>query len=247
MKQKEARDAARAAGVSIFNVGQACKRGHLNGRYVSDGCCVGCRQDRYRKNGDAISESGKIAYRENKEIFSERHKAYREKNKDYLTEKDRAYREANKEVLADKRKKLYETEPERLKIINSRARAKRNKRLMNWGEEQNVSIQVRERELYSMADQLARDIASEYEVDHMYPLLGKLVCGLHVAGNLQLIPRTLNAQKRNKFVLTEPHEWMLYMTGRPLREPDWCAEAEAFYRGIGWDFRRGCYGEKQLR
>lgn len=37
------------------------------------------------------------------------------------------------------------------------------------------------------------------EVDHIIPLTNRLVCGLHVEDNLQLLTRTENAKKNNKF------------------------------------------------
>lgn len=41
-----------------------------------------------------------------------------------------------------------------------------------------------------------------YEVDHIIPLLGKLVSGLHVLSNLQYLTKTDNRCKGNKFNVT---------------------------------------------
>lgn len=38
-----------------------------------------------------------------------------------------------------------------------------------------------------------------WQVDHIVPLVSDLVCGLHWEGNLQVITRTENATKNNKF------------------------------------------------
>lgn len=44
-----------------------------------------------------------------------------------------------------------------------------------------------------------RDYGLDVVVDHIIPLKGKLVCGLHVENNLTLKLRSYNARKSNKF------------------------------------------------
>ena len=40
------------------------------------------------------------------------------------------------------------------------------------------------------------------EVDHIIPLQGQFVSGLHVPENLRVIPRSINRSKRNKVDLS---------------------------------------------
>jgi len=53
-------------------------------------------------------------------------------------------------------------------------------------------------EAYSFAAEKTKITGIKWEVDHVYPLQGKVVSGLHVPSNLQIIPAKMNRQKGEK-------------------------------------------------
>lgn len=67
-----------------------------------------------------------------------------------------------------------------------------------WGEkefEQFVFL-----EAYNLAKLRKKMLHSEWHVDHVVPLQGKLVSGFHISNNIQVILAKDNLQKSNKFV-----------------------------------------------
>lgn len=55
------------------------------------------------------------------------------------------------------------------------------------------------KELYKEADRLTVETGIMHEVDHVIPIRGKFVSGLHVHNNLQILTKTANREKGNKF------------------------------------------------
>jgi hypothetical protein len=54
-------------------------------------------------------------------------------------------------------------------------------------------------DIYKMAHELSKSTGYKWHVDHVIPINGKYVTGLHVAHNLKVIPASYNHRKSNKF------------------------------------------------
>lgn len=56
------------------------------------------------------------------------------------------------------------------------------------------------KEIYDRAHQLTVETGEMHEVDHVIPLQGKLICGLHVETNLKILTFIDNRTKGNKWL-----------------------------------------------
>jgi hypothetical protein len=187
------RSEARIIGSKYYFTGIPCKHGHIALRKAK-GICVECMRaetKKYREKRKKYfqeynqSEPGQASkqryYAKNKEIVIQKAKAR-------AAESKRKYRKAWKEA-----------NPEEVRAFTNDRRRRHKNATPKWlSKEQKTKI----RKIYKEAAVLCAEVPKSYAVDHIVPLMGKEVCGLHVPWNLQILTAEENFKKNNKLLDT---------------------------------------------
>lgn len=156
-------------------------KGTKTGLHSSCKDCYKQRTNAYKKaNADLIASKSKEYYLENKETI--------------LT-KNLEYHENNPVSIRKAKKKWKERNPHKVTACTAKRRAAKLNATPMWlTKEHFKEIDM----FYWLAKDLKSVSGEEYHVDHILPLQGKNVCGLHVPWNLQVLPADLNLSKNNK-------------------------------------------------
>ncbi len=165
---------ATAKGLPRYFTGKPCKSGHIAERTTKDKRCTTCSANWAAK--------------------------WREKNPGRNAEYSRKWRAADPERAREGvRQSLRKWRPKNRhkKAYETRLRdAGKAKRTPKWANLDAILC------IYEEAKELTEFTGVEWHVDHVIPLKGKLVSGLHVRENLQLLPAIENMRKHNKFEIT---------------------------------------------
>jgi hypothetical protein len=153
--------------------------------------------DYHSRNKDIRNLQSKIYYEENKEKLLLWQKEYNLERRDFVLQylRDRHNTVKYTEEYRKKYKEYYETNKEFFIGRAAKRRAAKLKALPKWLTPEQLE-QIKE--LYTCAQMFKLYTGEEYHVDHIVPLQGENVCGLHVPWNLQVIPAKENLSKSNK-------------------------------------------------
>lgn len=167
--------------------GEPCPKGHpwSVGRYENEKKCAECVQVRanryYTTNKEKVLQKLKETYPEKRQSLLARQKRWRDEN----PEKQRAI----------VRRMLSNRDLPAHNARNMRRHADKLQRTPAWADLKEI------RRYYDVAAEMTAKTGELWHVDHEIPLRGKLVSGLHVPDNLQLLPAKENCSKQNKFTV----------------------------------------------
>ena len=117
---------------------------------------------------------------------------------DERKEKSKEYVAKNRESINKNSKKYREANKGKINALTAFRYTAKLQRTLSWlTEEEKQRIKC----YYSLAAMRNRTDDKTWDVDHIVPLRGTGVSGLHVPWNLQVIPRIDNIKKGNKFVV----------------------------------------------
>jgi hypothetical protein len=185
MEYPKTRKEAKETGATHYYTGEPCSRGHVALRKTK-GSCTECLKE------DWTADNAKRSLKPKSEAAKKAGRKYYECNKELV--KLKALGRSN-EDRQRYRNAWKDRNPLEVKASTKHRRDKHKQATPKWlSLEQKAEI----RKIYIDAMTVSRVTKTPYVVDHIIPLRGQDVCGLHVPWNLQIMSREENLKKSNK-------------------------------------------------
>jgi hypothetical protein len=182
---------AKAAGATHYFTGEPCKHGHIAPRKTK-GACIECLKVEWQNAAETRVEYFR-AYNKREDIKDRKNEWYQENREAVISAA--ATRPAA--VLREYRNAWKANNKTQVRADTKARRRKHRDATPLWlTRKQKSEI----RQLYQIAITMTQTTGEQYVVDHIVPLRGESVCGLHVPWNLRVITQDENLKKSNKHV-----------------------------------------------
>lgn len=188
---------ARARGFPRYYTSRVCKSGHVAERLVSNASCLDCMLESNARAREKDPERFKAYSRDTGARFLANNPDYTKTQYGLHKEKIKA------RTLAHQR-----DNPEMARARRLRWKRKNAEWCAGWSAKRRQTLR-RQTHAWLTPDQIAEIDAIYFEaankdggpwhVDHIVPINGVSVCGLHVPWNLQILLAVENMQKGNRF------------------------------------------------
>lgn len=132
----------------------------------------------------------------NPEKWKAQRQRYAKKHPDVLVAKTTKWRKANPERAAELSRKTRLKNKARILANKAKYRASKRNKTPIWVDKEHLWLI---KQAYELAILRSKMFGFDWHVDHIIPLNGKNVSGLHVIENIQVIPAAENLLKNNKY------------------------------------------------
>lgn len=168
-------------------------------------CCKKRRLELISQNPEYYKEKKRLSLNkwrnENREYVRTKAAEKRLKNPEQHRKHCKTYNSKNKQKISIKNKKYRKERPDKVYEHLHKRRIRKLQRSLNCIDIENVT------KLSLICKEMNKQAGyKKYEVDHIIPLKGKNVSGLHVSWNMQIITKIENNVKKNKFDGTYENE-----------------------------------------
>lgn len=151
----------------------------------------------YRKrNKEKLAVEARERYQANHAKYLDKKKKYYQENREEIREKQLKYRNENKEKVLQSNRQWRKNNPDKARENDVRCRYRRYKARPAW---LTVEQQKQINTIYKECRRMTIETGIQYHVDHIVPINGETVCGLHIPENLQILTASENCSKRNSF------------------------------------------------
>lgn len=182
---------AKAQGAKYYFTGEPCKHGHIAPRKTK-GACLDCLKAEWVQAADTRAEYFR-AYNRKAEVKEKKHEWYQEN-------REQVIQAAATRPLHVKREYQANWKERNIVWVRADTKARRRKHRDATPPWLTRSQKSEIRQLYQIAITMTKTTGEQYVVDHIVPLRGNDVCGLHVPWNLRVITQEENLKKSNKLV-----------------------------------------------
>lgn len=156
------------------------------------------KRRKYREdNLETVKLTEKKTYEKNKVKKLAAAKLWTKKNEDKVKNHKRRYFQENKDMLYKSRNLYFINNPGIRTFWTAARKAAKLQATPSWANPEKI------KEIYKEAKRISEETKILHHVDHIIPLRGKSVSGLHVEWNLQIIPAVDNLKKSNRMIINE--------------------------------------------